>query len=185
MNNTAATLHALHSAVQKEPGTEHHMPAGAVHLDLVRVLETELQQRQLIECNTPVLNPLWFLAETERNVFLWRKGYSIEQADEFDFWIDLDPLIEKRLDQLSHFEEDNPFMNPLWGLSIADPDTLRREENYLRSLASLISQIRPHLEALSVAAGKVQREIEPEVATRAIVVLPAKRPRQKVFSPRS
>ena len=175
MNNTATALHALRSAVQKETITPQTMPSGAVHLDLVRVLETELQTRQLIDRNTATLSPLWFLAETERNVFLWRKGYSLAQVDDFDFWIDLPSLINKRLTQLSNYDEQNPFMNPLWGGSISDPDTVRREEQYLRSILSLIEEIKTHLEALSLAAGEVQRELEPDVAYREVIVLPTRR----------
>ena len=118
---------------------------------------------------------MWFLAETERNVYLWRNGYSLDQQDEFEFWIDLPALIEKRLKQLASFDSENAFMNPLWGLSIADKDTVNKEERYLKSLFELIEQVKTHLEALSVAAAQVSREISPAVNEREVVVLPVKR----------
>ena len=174
----AQVVQSLHSSVQKErKKQEEALPTGAVHLAMVRVLETKLEKRNLIEEKPELLNPLWFLAETERNVFLWRNGYSLDQQDQFEFWIDLPALIEKRLKQLSSFDSENPFMNPLWGLSIADKDTVHKEERYLRSLLDLVEKIKAHLEALSVAAAQVSREISPSVNEKEIVVLPVKRSR--------
>lgn len=176
----AQVVQSLHSGVQKEHKVPQPLPTGAVHLAMVRVLETELEKRNLLDEKPDLLNPLWFLAETERNVYLWRNGYSLDQQDEFEFWIDLPALIQKRLKQLESFDSENPFMNPLWGLSIADKDTVTREERYLKSLFELIGQVKAHLEALSVAAAQVSREISPSAAEREIVVLPVKRQRAAV-----
>ncbi len=178
MTTTAAAaqvVQSLHSSVQNERKKPQPLPSGAVHLAMVRVLETELDKRDLLDEKPDVLNPLWFLAETERNVYLWRNGYSLDQQDDFEFWIDLPALIQKRLKQLKSFDSENPFMNPLWGLSIADKDTVMREERYLKSLFELIEQVKAHLEALSVAAAQVSREISPSVAYKDVVVLPVKR----------
>ena len=172
--SASQTVQSLHSGVQKQSaGTP--LPAGAVHIHLVKILETELQKKQLLDAKTDVLNPLWFLAETERNVFLWRNGFSLEQEDEFDFWIDLPALIQKRLNQLSSFDTENPFMNPLWGLSIADGDTVKREEQYLKSLFRLVTEVQVHLEALSLAAAVVAREISPNEENKEVVILPVKK----------
>lgn len=153
------------------------IPPGAVHLHLIKTLETEILNRRMLDGGSSLFNPLWFLAETERNVFLWRRGCSIIQEDEFEFWVDIPALIEKRLGQLSRFDGENPFMNPLWGLSIADKETATKEERYLQSLFELINDVLLHLEALSIAASRICRE-ESAAGEKEVVVLPVKHVRQ-------
>ncbi|NMC62973.1 MAG: hypothetical protein GYA55_07365 [SAR324 cluster bacterium] len=173
--NACLAVHSLHSSVQNQNKLSANLPKGAIHLSLVKTLETELQKRRLINDVYEVLSPLWFLAETERNVYLWRSGLSIEQEDEFEFWVDIPALIKKRMEQLSSFDSGNPFMNPLWGLSIADEQTIEKEKKYLNSLFDLIDEIKEHLEALCIAASTVSRELDQNKDSKSVVVLPIKK----------
>jgi len=178
--NACLAVHSLHSSVQNQNKLSSSLPKGAVHLSLVKTLETELQKRRLINDVYEVLSPLWFLAETERNVYLWRSGLSIQQVDEFEFWVDIPALIEKRMTQLRSYDSENPFMNPLWGLSIADEHTIEKEKKYLNSLFDLIGEIKEHLEALCVAASTVSRELDQAKDSRSVVVLPIKKSAKSV-----
>jgi hypothetical protein len=62
------------------------------------------------------VTPLWFLAETERNIFLWRQGKSLDDVEDYEFWVDIPSLITKRRVQLESPQGLNPFTNPNWGI---------------------------------------------------------------------
>ncbi|MCB0310639.1 MAG: hypothetical protein KDD42_05360 [Bdellovibrionales bacterium] len=139
--------------------------------EVLRSIETELRNRGMLQVSQlDLFNPLWFMAETERNIFLWRRGLSLAQADQFEFWVEPHRLVEKRLKQLSLAESENPFTNPLWGSSAADPDTTTREATYLSNLLENLERIQTHAHALSCAARLVLEDFGHENCREQIVL---------------
>ena len=149
----------------------------AVLADVLRTLEGQLQRRSLVSAGS--FNPLWFLVETERNIFLWRHGLSIAQQDDFEFWVDIDTLIEKRRSQLANPNPANPFHNPNWDLLDCSITTQtnqtdehsKAELRYLDSFSSTFSQIASHANALSHTASLLRAELQGHIHTR--VLLPS------------
>jgi hypothetical protein len=145
-----------------------------VLLGVLKSIENELRRRELLGIEAAPACPLWFLAETERNVFLWRNGKSLDDVREFSFWIDLPALISKRRSQLAKPGGLNPFINPLWGSAPLDSDLLRHEFEYLEALEDLITTVFKQAEALSHASELIRKDLEQESASqRAAVILPA------------
>src|SRR5438128_1283697 len=122
-----------HTNVQERPNAAllAALPKAAVLLEVVKPLEQRLRMRGLLRSNdSATFHPLWFLAETERNVFLWRRGCSLGQQDQFEFWVDLRLLISKRLHQLENVDFENPFLNPGWGSSLPSGGVRASEQEY-------------------------------------------------------
>ncbi|MCO6430487.1 MAG: hypothetical protein J5J00_06470 [Deltaproteobacteria bacterium] len=151
------------------------LPPGALLLESLKTLESQLQARKMLlpDDSTPY-NPLWFLAETERNIFLWRAGYSLIQADEFEFWVDVPRLIEKRLSKLAGGDPQNPFLNAAWGYCDQDTPMGFVEEEYLHTLRDLFLAIQNHASALSQVASMLLKEYGC-CEERPIVLLPVER----------
>lgn len=162
-------------SVQEEGIRVHDLPANAILLGSLKTLELQLQKRGMIESPEKRFNPIWFVAETERNVFLWRRGCSLIQKDDFEFWVDLPRLIEKRLSQLSSCQADNPFVNPLWGVSVLDKQSAEQEAAYLRSFGEVTGKVSRHLHALSQVGSMLHREHHP-AQERVILPSTPKRP---------
>ena len=163
----------LSKNVQPCPDSAQAIPPEAVLAGILKTLEEQLQSKGLVhEIEHGTFNPLWFLAETEKNIFLWRHGRSLVEQDEFEFWIDVEALIKKRLHQLETMDPDNPFMNPLWEISLPDPDIKRREKEYLNSFLESFRRIHSHANALSQVASQLDKEYRKELE-RELVVLPA------------
>lgn len=161
-----------YSSVHNRAHIRQALPAEAMLLGLLKTVETRLQERRLIGNLAPQsCNPLWFLAETERNIFLWRRGCSIVQQDEFEFWVDPFLLINKRARQLARSDPENPFLNPLWGSVTSPLDGGQREVDYLEALARAFATLGGHPHALSVV-GSLLAEEQGEAGTREIVLLP-------------
>lgn len=171
-NLSATVSKFVHGQPSERPKTD--LPKAAVLADVLRTVETQLASRGFLrEQRQGCFNPIWYLAETERNVFLWKRGCSVVQQDEFEFWIDIHALIEKRLRQLDSFDSQNPFLNPLWGVATADKDSAEYERQYLLSFAEAMRQIESHLHALSRLGSLLLSELEGESEGRERVVLPA------------
>jgi hypothetical protein len=150
-------------------------PASAVLAEVLRTLELQFQKRGLVsEIEAGTFNPLWFLAETEKNIFLWRHGRSLIEQDDFEFWINVEALVEKRLRQLEKMDYDNPFINPLWEISLPDPEITNREKEYLSSFLDSFRKIYVHANALSRVANLLEQEFRPK-AEKEVVLLPEKR----------
>lgn len=144
----------------------------ALLLSALKTIEEQLQRRGMLPITyLHTFNPLWFQAETERNVYLWRSGYSLADEDDFEFWIDPQALLEKRLSLLQELDPKNPFVNPLWGLAPLDPENVRTEVDYLETLRSHLAQIIGHASALSELGSEMLQELDG--IERQIVVLPA------------
>jgi hypothetical protein len=156
-----------------EQSLPQKLPVSAVLWDVLRGIEMELQRKGLLSPPAPAsFNPLWFVAETERNVFLWQKGCSLIDQDQFEFWIDIPKLVQKRIRQLERQDGNNPFTNPLWGQAEQDSSLVECEREYLEQFDELLSQIEGHAHALSIVGSEVQRELH---GRRPRVVLPSKR----------
>lgn len=133
------------------------LPPHAILLDTLRGVEQRLQTKGMLRLTTQQ-QPLWFLAEQERNEFLWRRGYSLTDSSQFDFWVDLPRLVQRRISQIQAAD----------GLRLGD-SLSQGERQYLESLVQAISTVEKHLSALSRAVSLFRLEIEPP---REIVLLP-------------
>jgi hypothetical protein len=142
----------------------------AVSAEVLKTAEIRMQQKGMLPGNNSLNHhPLWFFVETEKNVFLWRSGLQLDDKEEFDFWVDLETLIEKRLSQIERSKQSDPIQFAFSEFEInADPKAA--EKDYLLALKENIMPILNHLSALS----EVQREIIAEgTKTKATqVVLP-------------
>lgn len=123
----------------------------------LKTLETKLAATfQLSIIPGQLFNPLWFLAETERDIYLWRKGLSIKDKDSFEFLIAPLKLIEKRQIQLSPEQikskggRGNPFLNPVLDLSSSNLEICQSELEYLHELSCIITEICQELRVLAL-----------------------------------
>ena len=149
------------------------MPDQALLLDTIKPLEIELQKRRIIESSlgsTPV-HPLWFIAETERNVFLWRNGFSLSHGEYFECWVDMNRLVEKRLGQLKRNDPNNPVSNSHFDEieEIGEASTV--EAQYLMAFKEAISSIAAPAHAIGMVASEVRRELIDGVK-RPVILLP-------------
>jgi hypothetical protein len=132
------------------------IPQEGVLLSLFRTFENRLIERQMLpDPQSSGFNPIWFLGETERNIFLWRNKKSIKDADDYAFWLDVRKLISKRLAQLENSNPDNPFLNPLWGCPSGTLDNCPNEKRYLSEFLKLYGPAEPHLAAISAVQALV------------------------------
>lgn len=160
------------NSVHNNYKSAHELPDGLILLDSIKTLENDLQKRSLLkEQPKQQMHPLWFLAETERNIFLWRSGFSLEDVEQFEFWIDVNKLIEKRLNQIENFDPENPFFNSLWGFSSGSSDHISEECEYLKTFRDLLNSIISHASALSAVTSLISREIHDQT-DRKIIILP-------------
>jgi hypothetical protein len=150
-------------------------PQGSILLGVLKSVENELRERDLLGVSQSAATPLWFLAETERNVFLWRSGKSIDEHRDFSFWVDIKALVSKRRDQLLRNKGFNPFINSMWTTPPSDTHALAQEHAYLDCIEELTQSIFRHAEALSHASESVRLELAPESSHRVRVVLPTGR----------
>ncbi len=151
---------------EQEHGTVRKVHKGCVPLSAMKTLETQLQKRGITKTNPVNLaSPLWFIAETERNVFLWRNGFSLADADNFEFWVDVEALVNKRLRAQQQADADNPFHNGFWSTESIDGENLREERAYFEQIVDAVVKIEAHLLALSLAALGDQNE-------KPVVVIP-------------
>jgi len=141
----------VRKGVRLSPGLSDPLPVSGL-----RRLETGLHERRLLHLPQAVL-PLWFLAETEINVFLWRSSLSLIDKDRFDFWIDCQALVDKRLRQITADCSENPF---------SSNGSLSEEGEYLHAFLRLSLPVIPHVHALFMAAAHCLHE------SRSMVVLP-------------
>ena len=149
-----------------------NLSTGCILLGILKSIETELRKRNHLWSSGTPPTPLWFLAETERNVFLWRSNQSLDDVSKYSFWVDLRGLINKRREQLSRPQDSNPFTNPLWGSGALDPSLVDRERDYLDALEDLIPTAFRRGEMLSRASESLRLEIDP-TAGRQVVLIPA------------
>jgi hypothetical protein len=157
-------------STQELQGHAQNSFTGSLLLGILKSIENELRKRELITSSHLPPTPLWFLAETERNIFLWRSNQSLDDAKRYSFWVDLQSLINKRRDQLTRPQESNPFINPLWGSGPIDATLVQREHDYLEALEDLIPTVFRRGESLSHASESLRLEIDPESSRTAVVI---------------
>lgn len=184
MVSLPAPLGRPYRNVQDVPTRNELLQNNCILLDVLKTLELELQRRGMLSAceqssgaETPAFHPVWFLAETERNIFLWRNGCSLIEHDEFEFWIDVRALIAKRLGALERFDSDNPFVNPLWGSSLSVPSGGEAEKDYLERFLAVITSISDHASALCQVGSALIKELCPGAESRPSVSLPIHRKR--------
>ena len=149
------------------------VPQSALPLGVLKTLETQFQRRGFLRrLDRDPFYPLWFQAETERNVYLWRNGHSLTRQTDFEFWVDTDELIAKRLDQLESTADEAQFITAGFGLAVLDRDLAIKEREYLLTLGELLHKIQSHARALSQVGLIVEKEITSELSSRRRVVLP-------------
>lgn len=167
--------------VQRLSDSEQKPPVNAVTIDVLKLMELHLQQRGLIpESVGSAFRYLWFLAETERNIFLWRNGLSISDAENFEFWVNVPALIHKRVRQLELADMENPFTNPLWGESSSGEQATGRERQYLDIFLEIYERSAKHAHAISSMTRMISRELH-HTPERVSVTIPrtSAEPQQK------
>jgi hypothetical protein len=166
-NRTAHTTQKLRTNPEQ-------IPSGSVLLGVLKTVETELRKRDLLGSGDQACTPLWFLAETERNVFLWRSGKGLDDQRDYSFWVNILELISKRREQLRNPVGLNPFINPLWGSAPLNDQLVQNEFDYLECIEELAATVFKHAEALSHASETIRAELEhADIAKRICIVLPA------------
>jgi hypothetical protein len=136
-----------------------NLPLDSVLLETLKPLEQQMIGKGLLSLNGSFsFYPIWFLAETTRNVFLWRHGLSLDQAQYHEFWTDVHTLLEKRLEHLDRFDEANPFLNSLWGTTPVNPQTKEQEQEYIEAFIVQFKKISSHAHALSRVSSELCRE---------------------------
>jgi len=161
---TTIAMQEVHTQVCKN---NQSLPAGAVLLGVLKAIEKELARRGLLEATVEQATPLWFIAETERNVFLWRHGRSIDDCREFSFWIDVPALIEKRRNHLSRCRGFNPFV-----CGSPSETGAQHELRYLDQIEDMADSIFSKAALVSRASESLQHELDPALALSTRVVLP-------------
>ncbi|MCB0328161.1 MAG: hypothetical protein KDD70_00820 [Bdellovibrionales bacterium] len=96
--------------------------------------------------------PLWFHYEQERNIQIWRNGYSLSDLSDATVWVDPLALLNKVM------QRKQAGVNPLTAPGYFDSgpsDTDDGESNrYFSALGVLLEKALPHLHALSVVAAQ-------------------------------
>jgi hypothetical protein len=171
----SSTEHQLYSMqnIHTQPRKNvSHTPAGCVLLGVLKSVEQELSSRERLGMAQANATPLWFLAETERNIYLWRRGYSIADHESFSFWIDIHALITKRKRQLRRTKGSNPFI--AFGSPSSETGTAN-ESLYLKAFEELSSTIIHYAGAVSQASQEIIEQLNPAHPKQRIVVLPSGR----------
>ena len=143
------------------------IPPHAILIGVLKSIEKELRARRFIGDSFHEAMPLWFLAETERNIFLWRSCLSIDDANEFAFWVDVPALIAKRRRHLSRCEGFNPFIN-----SSPSETGAEIELRYLDHIEDLGESVLAKAAVISRASHELRRDLAPLAPICPTIVLP-------------
>jgi hypothetical protein len=171
--NTALGTSSVHKIVQRISENAQKPPSDAVTIEVLKLMELHLQKRGLIpESVGTTFRYLWFVAETERNVFLWRNGLSIADANNFEFWIQVSDLIQKRLNQLASKDNENPFINPLWGAGTDSESSMETEKQYLEMFLEIFKRSAHHAHAICSMSKLLAKEVGSYQGPTVAVVLP-------------
>jgi len=157
-------MQEVHSKVRKN---DRPLPEGAILLGVLKAIEKELQRRELLGRSADQAMPHWFMAETDRNIYLWRSGRSIDDCHEFSFWVDVPELIAKRRRHISRCRGYNPFV-----CSSPSETGAEHELRYLEQVEDLADSIFEKAALVSRASESLQHEMQPEQAYCTRVVLP-------------
>jgi len=156
----------------------HDIPQSAILLDFIRPLESALIGRDFLS-HTPgdTFYPLWFIAELERNTFLWRNGFSLANKVNFEFWVEVDQLIEKRQKLLGREQGPNPLSpDQLFEQVEEDTPNSDKERVYLQEFFKVYHKISQHAQVLSQVTSQIQREyLDTDKEEKPIIILPYSR----------
>lgn len=142
----------------------------AVAADMLKTAEIRMQQKGMLPAADALChNPFWFLVETEKNVFLWRSGHGLNEKQDFDFWVDVESLLDKRLKQLQRANYTDPSSAAFSEFDLKT-DPIKAEAEYLIALRNSIGPILQHLSALSEVQAEIVKEALSNQSLR--VVLP-------------
>lgn len=161
---TAQTCTPLH--IFEHPSD---IPVASARLDVLKGTEQELQKRQMLPPFGSSFFPLWFAAETERNLLLWRNGLSLAASEEFEVWVDVPRLIQKRR-TLCHADEHSSGPNLLgniWGHRPVDS-----EIEYLAAFEELWNAMTIHCHCLSRVSSELEI-LSPEGQERKKILIPS------------
>ncbi|MCI5065028.1 hypothetical protein MRY87_04820 [bacterium] len=124
---------------------------------LLKPFEESAQSRGLLgDYHTYQFYPLWFHYENERNITLWKQGYSLENLDNCDIWVNPIALLEKV--RRRRDGKENPLLNPSHLFPEgAEPSPSADEAGteYYELLRVLLEKAIPHLHALSCVSAEV------------------------------
>lgn len=125
----------------------------------IKALELRFQNKGFL----PVIaednhHPVWFQAQKERDKFLWRKGLSLSDDEQFCFWVDVQKLLTQRLSLIENTEVTGDLENS--------------EEFYINAFLEAYFKIYRHVHALSLANHEFEMEVHPERRSRTLIVLP-------------
>lgn len=151
------------------------IPSEAVLLETLKLVELRLQRKGLLphskEEQHAGWHPLWFVAETERNIFLWRNGHSLSEADRFEFWVNPHRLITKRLAHLKFKEYGTPSIPESWEGEHLTPSP-QCEDEYLALFGEILLKAENHLTALSRVVSITRLELQRPPQAPQVIVLP-------------
>ena len=172
ISSTEHQLHSMQNMHTQPRKNVSHGPTGCVLLGVLKSVEQELSSRERLGIAQANATPLWFLAETERNIYLWRRGFSIADHEFFSFWIDIHALITKRKRQLRQTRGTNPF------IAFGNPNSksaAAKESQYLEAFEEISSTIIHYAGAVSEASQEMIEQLNPQHPIQGIVVLPSGR----------
>lgn len=159
---------------QNDAGGVHTLPTSALLVDIIRPIENRLEHRGLLQPPTHfAVNPFWFLAETECDVYLWQHGHSLNERPSFEFWIDCEGLVAKRIGQLRNAASNQCVVNSVWSMPSANSEAIEAEINYLKAFIDLLNQIASHAAALGHVSSIIASELGRSQKDRTIIILPS------------
>lgn len=163
-------ISSQYKSEQSTGNTPQKLPENGFLLSFIKRFELSLCERGLLPpLRGNSFNPIWFLAEMERNIYLWRRGLSIDNATDYLFWLDIRSLVTKRLNLLEQNNKDNPFLNPLWGMgdvgSGFDSEVSDSERSYLQRFLEVYHHAEVHLNALSMVQILIDHRCSKELVT--------------------
>jgi hypothetical protein len=165
---------SLHINVQPSNKNVHTTDRKALLLDILKTLEASLQQRGHLKFYKELgIHPLWFIAENERNIYLWRHGYSLSDLSKFEFWVDIENIAIKRIRQLKLTQDGFTQLSPAWGLGLPSEHDIQAEIDYLNSFLDITAKIEKHIYALSKAGFLLLNELNPINEENTKVLLPS------------
>ena len=143
-------------------------------LNIFKKFEEEVRGKSLLGNNH--IFPVWFHAETEVNIFLWRNGFSLEDKKEFDFWLNPTEMI-KKLKNKNFINAKTE--NILFNFNFLELEQLDQSENnqsinkceeieYYENFLNILKITLEHIHALSI----IQRDVGAGLNTNEVVVIP-------------
>jgi hypothetical protein len=106
---TPSALARIRTSLFKSAHSKHHclvssneavIPSTALTVGAIKKIECAYWHKKVLGDPGGRHLPLWFIAETERNISLWKMGLSLDDIQHIEIWVDLPVLIEKRINKI-------------------------------------------------------------------------------------